>query len=113
MEKISKKITVEPRYLKILNSIFSKHISNKLIWAFGSRVKGNSTKRSDLDCVVFDATDVEISNAKEAFDESNIPFILQLLIWEKIPDDFKKNIKQRYFILQKTSSSLRRQGSSH
>ena len=31
---------------------------------------------------------------------SEIPFIIQLLNWEKIPEDFKNNIKQKYFILQ-------------
>ncbi|MBU6197430.1 MAG: hypothetical protein KGO93_07705 [Cyanobacteria bacterium REEB446] len=29
-----------------------------------------------------------------------IPFIIQLLNWDKIPEDFKDNIKQKYFILQ-------------
>ncbi|MHA1540907.1 MAG: nucleotidyltransferase domain-containing protein [Alphaproteobacteria bacterium] len=93
-------ISVETRHLKILNEIFSKHFFGKEIWAFGSRIKGTSTKISDLDCVVFNASEEQICNAKEAFEESDIPFVLQILSWEKIPENFKKNIKEKYYILQ-------------
>jgi len=99
-ETVSNNIDIESRYLKIIRDAFLQYLPNKKVWAYGSRVKGTSHQRSDLDCVVFNATDREIYEAKEFFDNSEIPFIIQLLNWEKIPEDFKNNIKQKYFILQ-------------
>jgi type I restriction enzyme S subunit len=93
-------IDLEPRHLKKIRSIFAGHLPYKKVWAYGSRVKRTASNTSDLDCVVFGATDSEIANAREAFDESDIPFEIQLLNWDTIPDDFKKNIKEGYFILQ-------------
>lgn len=93
-------IDVELKDLKIVKSIFARHLSYKQVWAYGSRVKWTAGHMSDLDCVVFGATDSEIANTKEAFDESDIPFEVQLLNWETIPDDFKENIREQYFILR-------------
>ena len=85
-------IDLEPRHLKKIRSIFARHLPYKKVWAYGSRVKWTASNTSDLDCVVFGATDSEIANAREAFDESDIPFEVQLLNWNTIPDDFKENI---------------------
>lgn len=96
-------IDVEPRHLQMVRSVFARHLPFKKVWAYGSRVKWTARKTSDLDCVVFGATDSEIYKAQEAFDESDVPFEVQLLNWETIPDDFKANIKKEYFVLRKES----------
>lgn len=93
-------IDLEPRHLKKIRSIFARHLPYKKVWAYGSRVKWTASNTSDLDCVVFGANDIEIANAREAFDESDIPFEVQLLNWDTIPDDFKENIKKGYFVLR-------------
>jgi type I restriction enzyme S subunit len=93
-------IDVELKDLKIVKSIFARHLPYKQVWAYGSRVKWTATHTSDLDCIVFGATDSEIADAKEAFDESDIPFEVQLLNWENIPEDFRENIREQYFILR-------------
>ena len=87
-ETVFNNIDVKPNYLEIMRNAFAEYLTHKKVWAYGSCVKGTSNQRSDLDCVVFNATDREI------------PFIIQLLNWDKIPEDFKDNIKQKYFILQ-------------
>lgn len=93
-------IDIERKDLKIVKSIFARHLPYKQVWAYGSRVKWTATHTSDLDCVVFGATDSEIANTKEALDESDIPFEVQLLNWETIPPDFRENIRGQYFVLQ-------------
>jgi restriction endonuclease S subunit len=93
-------IDIESRHLKMVKSVFARYLSYKQVWAYGSRVKWTAGHTSDLDCVIFNATDSEIYNAQEAFDESDIPFEVQLLNWKTIPDDFKKNIKEGYFVLR-------------
>jgi len=94
-------IDVEQRHYKIIKEILAKFLPYKKVLAYGSRVKWNSSETSDLDLAVFNATQKEIYEAKEAFDESNIPFIIQILNWETIQQDFKENIEQKYNILQK------------
>lgn len=108
MEKINNNIVdlidVEPHHLEMVQSVLSRHVPYKVVWAYGSRVKWTATERSDLDIVVFSASDRELGNLKDAFDESEIPFIVQVLNWESIPDDFKENIKQKYYIMQTEKS---------
>lgn len=96
-------IDIEPEHLKMVQSVFARNLPFKQVWAYGSRVKFTARKTSDLDCAVFGATDSEIFKAQEAFDESDIPFEVQLLNWETIPDDFKENIKKEYFVLRRKS----------
>ena len=97
-------IDAEPRCLEMVRTILSRYVPNKVVWAYGSRVKWTASERSDLDIVVFGAIDEELSELKEAFDDSEIPFIVQILSWESIPDDFKENIKQKYYVLQMKKS---------
>jgi len=67
------------------------------LWAFGSRVNGEAHDTSDLDLVLVsnDNTKIDISDFigfKEALKESNIPIIVQVLDWNRIPESFHKNI---------------------
>jgi type I restriction enzyme S subunit len=103
MAKLGKQvdaIDVEPRHLKMVRAILAKHLPGKEVWAYGSRVKWNATERSDLDCVVFDATDAEIDTAREVFTESEIPFEVQVFGWQNLPDEFKANIEKQAYVLQ-------------
>jgi uncharacterized protein len=94
-------IDVKPRHLKLVQDFLAQMFPGKEIWAYGSRVNGNSHERSDLDCVVFGTSDRQMAIARDAFHDTAIPFELSLLSWEGIPDDFKTNIGARYFVLQK------------
>lgn len=96
-------IDVEQRHYQTIKETLARFLPYKKVIAYGSRVKWNASETSDLDLAVFDATQKEIYEAKEAFDESNIPFIIQILNWETIPQDFKENIEQKYHILQDKS----------
>ena len=94
-------IDIDQRHYKAIKEILARFLPYKKVLAYGSRVKWNASDTSDLDLVVFNATQKEIYEAKEAFDESNIPFIIQLLNGYNIPNDFKENIEKKYHILQK------------
>ena len=96
-------IDVEQRHYQTIKETLARFLPYKKVIAYGSRVKWNASETSDLDLVVFNATQKEIYEAKEEFDESNIPFIIQILNWETIPQDFKENIEQKYHILQDKS----------
>lgn len=95
-----KDIDLEPRHLTLLRDIIAAYCPNKEVRAYGSRVKFTAKKTSDIDLVIFDTTDAEYYALKDALDESDIPFLIQLMRWEQIPQDFKDNILERYFIVR-------------
>ena len=71
------------------------------LWAYGSRVNGEAHDTSDLDLVLIskDGEKVAISeyiNFKEALRDSNIPILIQILDWQRIPESFHKNILANY-----------------
>ena len=72
-------IDVEKRHYQAIKEILARFLPYKKVIAYGSRVKWNASETSDLDLAVFNATDKQIYAAQEAFDESNIPFIIQIL----------------------------------
>ena len=42
----------------------------------------------------------QVSNLKEAFEESHLPFRVDLFIWDEVPERFHKNIKNNHVVLQ-------------
>jgi predicted nucleotidyltransferase len=74
------------------------------IWAFGSRVNGDAHDTSDLDLVIVSNSNKKIDidefmSFKEALRDSNIPILIQVLDWNRIPESFHKNILMKYEVL--------------
>ncbi len=87
--------------LKIAEETFSCEV---ILWAYGSRVNGNSHDASDLDLVIRgpelkELNNTELENFKEALKDSNIPIIVQVFDWARLPSSFKKNILASYIPL--------------
>jgi len=75
------------------------------IWAYGSRVDGTAHDTSDLDLVVRNKAltrlDIdEFIDFKEALTNSNIPILVQVMDWGRIPQSFHKNILLAYEVLK-------------
>jgi predicted nucleotidyltransferase len=70
--------------LNCVKSILIRVIPGKTVWAFGSRVKGNSKKFSDLDLVIHSNQVLEtciLFELKEAFSDSDLPFKIDIVEW--------------------------------
>ncbi len=93
-------IDIEPKHLVILKKIFKLYIPSKTVWAYGSRVTWTANTKSDLDIIVFDVNSKQINNLKDALAESDLPFSVDVMNWEKIPETFKENIQKKYVVLQ-------------
>jgi len=85
---------INPRDKEILFSLLARYLPQTTVWAYGSRVSGNALACSDLDIVVFSSAEQKrnISLLKEALEESNLSFRVDLLEWDSLPDSFKTNI---------------------
>lgn len=78
-----------------------RHLPGVTVWAYGSRVKGTARPNSDLDLVVFTAPTQrpQVSELKDALDESNLPFRVDLHVWDEIPERFHEIIRSEYLAL--------------
>jgi predicted nucleotidyltransferase len=92
-------ITAEQR--ESLLALLQLHLPGVTVWAYGSRVKGTARPNSDLDLVVFTtpAQRPQVSELKDALDESNIPFRVDLHVWDEIPERFHEIIENDYVTL--------------
>ena len=82
-------------------SLLRRHLPNTVVWAYGSRVKWTSGPASDLDLVAF-ATPQQgprIAELREAFEDSTLPFVVDLFVWDDVPMDFRKRIEAEHVAL--------------
>lgn len=92
-------LDITPEQRRLLLELLGQFLPHIKVWAFGSRVKGTARVTSDLDLVVFsEPTQREqVSALQEACEESALPFKVDILVWNEIPENFKVEI-QRHFI---------------
>ena len=98
---INKAIDITARDRGILFSLLARFLPDTPVWAFGSRVTGGAMPWSDLDLVVFTKAEQKyrLSLLKEALEESNLSFRTQLLEWNYLPENFRKNIKASHAVI--------------
>jgi type I restriction enzyme S subunit len=83
-------------YLKIVQDILQKHVPEREVWAFGSRAKWLAKEYSDLDlCILGDAplSFSTLGLLEEAFDESDLPYKVDLVDWATTSESFRKIIE--------------------
>lgn len=94
-------LDISPGQQTLLMQLLQQYLPGVGVWAFGSRVKGSARPTSDLDLVVFAAPSQRprVFALQEALEESNLPFKVDLLLWDEIPDNFKTNIQNQFIEL--------------
>ncbi len=78
---------------EIINTILQKYRNNFEFFAFGSRVKGNHKKYSDLDLAVIDLKKTGLTKLQNEFDDSNLSITVDIVDLDTISEDFKKLIE--------------------
>ncbi len=83
--------------LAIVRGILRAHLPGREVRAFGSRITGQVKPHSDLDLVVMgdeplpDAIHAELVHD---FEESDLPFRVDLLIWRDAPASLRQVIER-------------------
>jgi uncharacterized protein len=90
--------------LRILHELFGEIHEPFEVWAFGSRVSGEAHEGSDLDLVIRTPDLKPLSmthmiHLKEKITQSNIPILVDLLDWARIPLSFQHNIQAQYEVI--------------
>ena len=83
---------------KTVLDLLDRHLPNTTAWVYGSRVKWTSRPQSDLDLVVFPtpAQRGRVGDLREAFDESDLPFRVDLFVWDDVPASFRTRIEAEH-----------------
>lgn len=89
--------------LAIVQEILKRHIPKHTVWAFGSRVKGTTKKTADLDLAIISEKSLPLTQYSEltdAFDESSLPFKIDIVDWAEAGPEFRQIIAQNKVIIQ-------------
>lgn len=83
---------------QIVLELIERHLPGTDVWAYGSRVQWTSRPESDLDLVVFSGADQsdQVSDLREAFEESDLPFRVDVLVWDELPESFQEAIDDEH-----------------
>ena len=83
---------------KIVLDLLDRHLPSTTAWVYGSRVKWTSRPQSDLDLVVFPtrAQRERVGDLREAFEESDLPFRVDLFVWDDVPASFRTRIQAEH-----------------
>lgn len=91
-------------YRQRVVSILSRHVPGVEVWAYGSRVDGTNHDASDLDLVLRapGLTPMSVnamSRLIDAFEESDLPIIVDIHDWARLPDAYHEEIRRNHYIL--------------
>lgn len=96
-------LDVRADHLKLIHDILQQYVSDRTVWAYGSRVTGKARKTSDLDIVVIGNEPLSFNTLaalRDAFSESNIPYKVDVNDWATITEEFRQEISKKYIIIQ-------------
>jgi len=86
----------------ILTELLDRFLPRVSVWAYGSRVNGRARENSDLDLVVFTRPEqrAQVAELREELRESNLPFLVDLHVWDELPEIFQENIRKEHLELR-------------
>ena len=88
-------IDISENNLKIVLGILQQFVPHCEVRVFGSRYKWSAKKYSDLDLIIVGKEKIYweiISDIKEAFQESDLTFRVDIMDWNDIEESFKEDI---------------------
>jgi predicted nucleotidyltransferase len=96
-------LDLKPAHLEIVKRILAEYAPYSEVWAFGSRVSHTGHEGSDLDLVILDRTPSphhSLSSLAAAFSESNLPILVDVLAWSRLPEFMRRQIEEAHMVLQ-------------
>ena len=87
----------------LVQALLERYLPGTEVWAYGSRANGAARPWSDLDLVAFAGPTQQnaVAELRDAFEESDLPFRVDLFVWDEIPETFRKNIRKAHRVLSR------------
>ncbi|MFU8857119.1 MAG: nucleotidyltransferase family protein [Deferrisomatales bacterium] len=101
-------LSMEPRHERLVREILRRHVADREVWAFGSRVTGRPRRYSDLDLVILGRTPLAPAaraELVEAFKESDLPFRVDVLEWARLEEPFRQVIRDDHAVVQRAEGA--------
>ena len=104
---MTERLDLSRRYRDQIEALLREHMPGVEVWAYGSRVSGRSHEGSDLD-LVLRGPDLkridsgQLADLTEALEESNVPIIVQMHDWARLPESFHREIEREYVVVQQS-----------
>jgi len=101
------RIDISPQNWQIVRGILQHYVPELEVLAFGSRAQWTAKQFSDLDIAVIGSERLGVSlvaDMREAFQESALPFKVDIVDWAATDERFRKIIEQCAVVLQKGKS---------
>ncbi len=97
------KLRLSARHRATIEALLRKHLSDVEVWAYGSRVNGQSHDGSDLDLVLRGPglariDDSRLADFMEAVGESTVPFLVEARDWASLPEGFHRQIGRNHVV---------------
>jgi predicted nucleotidyltransferase len=104
------KLDLKPDHLSLLLDVLKRHAPEAEVWAYGSRVNGSGHDGSDLDLVVrnpagLDQSQKQLYVLRDALSESNLPMLVDVLDWARLPEDFRREIERQHVIVRTVAAA--------
>ena len=92
------------RYLQMLLPLLRQHVPQAEVWAYSRRVTDDYYEASDLDLVLRNRSNLNqasdgIIDLQEVLVESDIPILVQVVDWARIPVSFHAEIEVGYVVV--------------
>ena len=99
------KLDLDPSYFEEIKLILQRIAPTAEIWAYGSRLSDKHHEGSDLDLVLrhpnqLNQVSPEVFLLREAFQDSNIPILIDIMDWATLPTRFRQEIEKKYVVIQ-------------
>jgi hypothetical protein len=99
----SERLDLTDSQLSLILALLKQHVPERTVRAFGSRVRHVSRPQSDLDLVIIGRDKLpleELGTLRDAFEDSPLPFTVDLLDWHRLTDAFRQVILETSVELQ-------------
>ncbi len=88
--------------LAVIKDILGRYAPDCKAWAYGSRVRGDNRKYSDIDLVLLPQTAIsfeKLCDLRAAFEESDLPISVDLNCWDDITESFRDIIRSDHAVV--------------
>jgi predicted nucleotidyltransferase len=96
-------LQLRPGEFEMVRDILQRHVPERVVWAFGSRVNGKARPYSDLDLAILGDQPLPFStraDLAEDFTESDLPFKVDIVDWATTSEKFREIIRAEHVELQ-------------
>ncbi len=96
-------LDLTPRQHAAIMDLPREYLPGVTVRTYGSRAKGLARPQSDLDLAAFASPQQkrQVSALREAFEQSNLPFRVELFVWDELPQEFRQTIAAEHQILNR------------